>query len=123
MSVVIDYEGAHVLICKGAVEEIFNVCDRYQVDEDIYPLIDMLKNDLLEEYRSLSEQGYRVLAVGYREYPKSKEVFSAADETDLILLGYIAFFDPPSLCFPTALFASDTQRIFNAGQSTARKSK
>ena len=36
-----------------------------------------------------------MLAVAYREFPQSKEVFSAADETDLILLGYIAFFDPP----------------------------
>ena len=48
MSVVIDYEGDHVLICKGAVEEIYRVCDRYQVDEEINPLIDVIKNDLLE---------------------------------------------------------------------------
>ncbi len=95
MSVIIDYEGDHVLICKGAVEEIFSVCDRYQVDEEIHPLIDMLKNDVLEEFQSLSADGYRVLAVAYREYPQSKEVFSASDEKDLVLLGYIAFFDPP----------------------------
>jgi len=95
MSVTIDYEGDHVLICKGAVEEIFSVCSRYQVDEEIHPLIDMLKDDLMEEYQALSADGYRVLAVAYREYPQSKEVFSSADETDLILLGYIAFFDPP----------------------------
>src|SRR5208283_905678 len=50
MSVIVDYEGDHVLICKGAVEEIFSVCSRYQVDEEIHPLIDMLKNDLMEEY-------------------------------------------------------------------------
>ena len=56
MSVIIDYEGDHVLICKGAVEEIFNVCDRYQVDEEIHPLIDMLKNDVLEEFQSLSRR-------------------------------------------------------------------
>ncbi len=95
MSVIIDYEGDHVLICKGAVEEIFNVCDRYQVDEEIHPLIDMLKNDVREEFQSLSSEGYRVLAVAYREFPQSKEVFSAQDEKDLVLLGYIAFFDPP----------------------------
>jgi Mg2+-importing ATPase len=95
MSVIIDYEEDHVLICKGAVDEIFQVCDRYQVDEEINPLIDMLKNDVLEEFQSLSAEGYRVLAVAYREFPRSKEVFSAADEKDLILLGYIAFFDPP----------------------------
>ncbi len=95
MSVVIDYEGDHVLICKGAVEEIFSVCNRYQVDDAVYPLIDMLKRDLLEEYESLSADGYRVLAVAYRDFSTAKENFSSADEKDLILLGYIAFFDPP----------------------------
>ena len=95
MSVVIDYEGDHVLICKGAVEEIYRVCDRYQVDEEINPLIDVIKNDLMEEYEALSSDGYRVVAIAYREYPRDKQVFSVADETNLILLGYIAFFDPP----------------------------
>lgn len=95
MSVVIDYEGDHVLICKGAVEEIYKVCDRYQVDEDINPLIDVIKNDLMEEYEALSQDGYRVVAIAYREFPRDKTVFSVADETNLILLGYIAFFDPP----------------------------
>ncbi len=95
MSVVIDYEGAHVLICKGAVEETFKACDRYQVDDEINPLIDVLKNDLLEEYTELSRDGYRVLAIAYKEFPKEKQTFSVADETELILLGYIAFFDPP----------------------------
>src|SRR5258708_6630555 len=105
MSVIIDYEGDHVLICKGAVEEIFSVCDRYQVDEEIHPLIDMLKNDVLEEFQSLSADGYRVLAVAYREYPQTKEVFAAADEKDLVLLGYIAFFDPPKESSGVALEA------------------
>ena len=39
--------------------------------------------------------GYRVVAIAYREFPRDKTVFSVADETNLILLGYIAFFDPP----------------------------
>jgi P-type Mg2+ transporter len=95
MSVVIDYESTHVLICKGAVEEIFAACDRYQIDDDVFPLIDMIKADLLEEYRDLSAEGYRVIAVAYREYPEDREVFSAADESGLILLGYLAFLDPP----------------------------
>lgn len=95
MSVAIDYEGDHVLICKGAVEEIYKVCDRYQVDEEINPLIDVIKNDLMEEYEALSMDGYRVVAIAYREFPREKQVFSVADESNLILLGYIAFFDPP----------------------------
>jgi Mg2+-importing ATPase len=94
MSVVIDYEDRHVLICKGAVEEITQVCDNYQVDEDINPLIKIIRDDLMDEYRSLSADGYRVLAVAYREFDRTKPVFTVADESGLTLLGYIAFFDP-----------------------------
>jgi Mg2+-importing ATPase len=94
MSVVIDYEGRHVLICKGAVEEVSAVCENYQVDEDINPLIRLIRDDLMDEYRSLSAEGYRVLAIAYREFDRAKQTFSVADESELILLGYIAFFDP-----------------------------
>jgi Mg2+-importing ATPase len=94
MSVVIDYEDRNVLICKGAVEEVTSACENYQVDEDINPLIKLIRDDLMDEYRSLSGEGYRVLAIAYREFDRSKQVFSVADESELILLGYIAFFDP-----------------------------
>jgi P-type Mg2+ transporter len=95
MSVIIEYEGDHVLICKGSVETIFEACDRYQIDDEILPLIDMLRADILEDYERLSAQGFRVLAIAYRDYPRDKETFEPADESGLVLLGYLAFFDPP----------------------------
>ncbi len=95
MSVIIDYEDTRVLICKGAVEDINRVADRYQIDDDIFPLFDVVRNDILEEYERLSTEGYRVLAVAYREFPEKKETFVTADEANLIFLGYLAFFDPP----------------------------
>ncbi|HTP58483.1 MAG TPA: magnesium-translocating P-type ATPase [Spirochaetia bacterium] len=105
MSVVVEYEGDHVLICKGAVEDVFKVCTNYQVDEDVNPLIDMIKQDVLEDYEALSADGYRVLAISYREFGKEKETFAASDEADMILLGYIAFFDPPKESTPQAIKA------------------
>ena len=97
MSVVVDYEGDHVLICKGAVEEIYACCSSYQIGEEIYPLIDMIRFDLFEEVERLNRDGFRVLGIAYREFPRTKTVFSVEDEKDLILLGYIAFFDPPKV--------------------------
>jgi len=97
MSVVVDYEGDHVLICKGAVEEIYACCSSYQIGEEIYPLIDMIRFDLFEEVERLNRDGFRVLGIAYREFPRTKTVFSVDDEKDLILLGYIAFFDPPKV--------------------------
>ncbi len=95
MSVIVEYEGDHVLICKGAVEEIYSVCTHYQVENEVYPLIDMMHDDLYEEVETLNNSGYRVLAIAYRDFPAVKSTFNVSDEKDLILLGYIAFFDPP----------------------------
>ncbi|MFZ4397660.1 MAG: magnesium-translocating P-type ATPase, partial [Kiritimatiellia bacterium] len=95
MSVVVEYGDDNVLVCKGAVEEVYKYCDRYQVDDEIYPLIDVIRNDLIEEVEQLYADGFRVLAIAYREFPKDKQVFGVADESQLVLLGYIAFFDPP----------------------------
>jgi P-type Mg2+ transporter len=95
MSVTVDYEGDHVLICKGAVEEIYSCCSHYQIEDEVYPLIDLLREDLFEEVERLNHDGFRVLGIAYRDFPRVKTSFSVADEQGLVLLGYIAFFDPP----------------------------
>ncbi len=95
MSVIIEYEDLHVMITKGSVEDVYNTCGSYQLDDEVLPLIDVIKRDLMEEYERLSKTGYRVLAVAYKGFPKDKTVFGVQDEGDLILLGYLAFFDPP----------------------------
>ncbi len=95
MSVVVDYEGDNVLICKGAVEEIYACCNQYQMGDEVFPLIDMIREDLFEEVERLNKDGYRVLGIAYREFPRTRTTYSVADESELILLGYIAFVDPP----------------------------
>ncbi len=103
MSVVVEYEGDHVLICKGAVEEIYSCCSHYQIEEDVFPLIDMIRGDLFEEVEKLNQVGFRVLGIAYREFSREKTTFSVQDESQLILLGYIAFFDPPKSTATEAL--------------------
>ena len=103
MSVVVDYEGDHVLVCKGAVEEIYACCSQYQIGDEVYPLIPMIRADLFEEVERLNKDGFRVLGIAYREFPRGKGTFVAADESQMILLGYIAFFDPPKASAAEAL--------------------
>ncbi len=102
MSVVVDYEDDHVLICKGAVEEIYECCSRYQIGDEVFPLIPMIRDNLFEEVDRLNKDGFRVLGVAYQEFPREKATFATTDERNLILLGYIAFYDPPK---PSALEA------------------
>src|SRR5208337_79157 len=103
MSVVVDYEGDNVLICKGAVEEIYACCTHYQIGDEVYPLIPMIRADLFEEVEGFNRDGFRVLGIAYREFPRDKRAFTTADECRLILLGYIAFFDPPKVSAAQAL--------------------
>ena len=74
MSVVVDYEGDNVLICKGAVEEIYACCTHYQIGDEVYPLIPMIRADLFEEVDRLNTDGFRVLGIAYREFPRDKSI-------------------------------------------------
>lgn len=103
MSVVVVYEGDNVLICKGAVEEIYTCCSQYQIGDEVYPLLEIMREDLFEEVDSLNKDGFRVLGIAYREFPQEKTTYTVADESDLVLLGYIAFFDPPKASATEAL--------------------
>ncbi len=95
MSVVVDMEGKHRIITKGAPEEVFKRCKKYEIDGELLDLEDLILTDLKEEYDSLSSEGFRVLAVAYKDMLVNKEVYSKDDEQELVLKGYIAFLDPP----------------------------
>jgi Mg2+-importing ATPase len=95
MSVLVeDPEGKAILLTKGAPEEIFHQCSHFELDGKLSPMDPNLMVGLKEEYASLSNDGFRVLAVARKELP-GKRACSKDDERDLVLKGYVAFLDPP----------------------------
>jgi Mg2+-importing ATPase len=95
MSVVVETpQDTHRIITKGAPEEIFKRCTRYELNGTLHPLEYVFIQDLKEEYESLSSDGFRVLAVAYKDVPR-KAAYSKADECEMVLRGYVAFLDPP----------------------------
>jgi P-type Mg2+ transporter len=106
LSVVVSHgPDKHILICKGAVEEIFAVCSRYEINGTTGRLDESHFATAKEETIALNSDGFRVVAVAYKELDSSQTVYSAADERDLILLGYIAFLDPPKESAAAAIAA------------------
>jgi Mg2+-importing ATPase len=95
LSVVVSYRGKHILICKGAVEEIFSVCVQYEVDGETGTLDASHLVTAKEETIALNSDGFRVVALAYKEFEHPQEAYTIADESGLTLLGYIAFLDPP----------------------------
>jgi Mg2+-importing ATPase len=107
MSVVVETpERVQRLICKGAPEGVFKRCTRFEVDGEIDAIDDVLIDDLREEHNALSRDGFRVLALAYRDF-EPRESYSKDDECDLILAGYVAFLDPPK---ETAMAAVEALR-------------
>jgi P-type Mg2+ transporter len=96
MSVVVaEQDQHHLLICKGAVEEILAVCSRVQHGGAVEPITEDALATMRELTADLNEEGLRVVAVAIRQMPPVRETYSLADECDLTLVGYIAFLDPP----------------------------
>jgi Mg2+-importing ATPase len=96
LSVVVAHgEDKHIMICKGAVEEIFAVATDYELGKEKGKLDASHFATAKQEMVSLNEDGFRVIAVAYKEIESPQAAYSVADECDLTLLGYIAFLDPP----------------------------
>src|SRR6202166_1927315 len=95
MSVLVeDPEGKPILLTKGAPEEMFHQCSQFDRDGKLSPMDPNLIVGLKEEYASLSNDGFRALAVAPKELT-GKQICSKEDERDLVLKGYVAFLDPP----------------------------
>ncbi|EHC28244.1 Magnesium transporting ATPase P-type 1, partial [Salmonella enterica subsp. enterica serovar Adelaide str. A4-669] len=96
MSVVVaEDSNVHQLVCKGALQEILNVCTQVRHNGDIVPLDDNMLRRVKRVTDTLNRQGLRVVAVATKYLPAREGDYQRIDESDLILEGYIAFLDPP----------------------------
>ena len=106
MSVVVaEHDRRHLLICKGAVEEILSVCTQVRHGDVGEPLTPALLARQQALTGSLNAQGLRVVAVAVKDMPPAKTDYGIADEAALTLVGYVAFLDPPKETTAPALAA------------------
>lgn len=105
MSVVLKQSnGKHLLICKGAVEEMLKLCDRafdpgddrqLQIATDqIVAMDESIRKHIIEMSNRLNEEGLRVLIVAVKEFDERALNYSVEDEKDLIMTGFVGFLDP-----------------------------
>ena len=94
-TVVRDQSGKVQMVTKGAVEEMLSACSFAEVDGVVCTLDDELRNRILATVSELNDDGFRVLVIAQKSNPSPVGAFSAADECDMVLMGYLAFLDPP----------------------------
>ena len=96
MSVVLkDKNGKRQLITKGAVEEILSICSYIEIDGEVKDISD----DLIANAKKIAEEnnleGIRVIAVAQKNNVHGVDVFGVQDESDMVLIGFVGFLDPP----------------------------
>jgi Mg2+-importing ATPase len=104
MSIVLQQtSGVNLLICKGAVEEMLQICSQVEDEGRVVPLTQQLREQLKRLRDELNEDGMRVIAVGYKAIGSGPKPFNSHDEVDLVLSGFVTFLDPPKPSAPEAL--------------------
>lgn len=94
-TVVRDRSGKTQMVTKGAVEEMLPICSFAERGGCVEPLSKELRRQVLATVADLNERGFRVLALAQKSNPRPAGAFGVEDEADMVLLGYLAFLDPP----------------------------
>ena len=105
MSVILkQHNGKHLLICKGAVEEMLNLCShafdpgedkQLHIENDtIIPMDETVRQTILDTSKRLNKEGLRVLLVAIKEFDERALNYAVEDEKDMVLTGFIGFLDP-----------------------------
>ena len=106
MSVVLrDRNGKRQLITKGAVEEILSICSFIEIDGEVKDITDELKANAKKLAEDNNLEGIRVIAVAQKNNVHGVDVFGVEDESDMVLIGFVGFLDPPKESAATAINA------------------
>ena len=94
-TVVQDKKGKTQMVTKGAVEEMLSICSFAECDGTVKPLTEEVRMRILKTVDELNDKGFRVLAIAQKSNPSPVGAFGIKDECEMVLIGYLAFLDPP----------------------------
>jgi Mg2+-importing ATPase len=107
VSVLIDNGETRWLVVKGAPDEIVELCTHYEAEgaKLSYPMDEAALAAIRSQHHALEKEGFRALGIAWRQVPMDHPHAVVSDETELVLAGFAAFFDPPKASAAPALAA------------------
>lgn len=93
--IVEDKNKEKILICKGAVEEVLDICSYYELDRKEHPLNSKSINEIKQMNEKYSKEGYRVIAIAHQHVSDDFNKNPAEYEKNLVFSGLMTFLDPP----------------------------
>lgn len=84
-----------VIITKGAVEEVISICKDVEINNEVLEFDEELLYKVYQQVKDLNSQGMRVIAVARKKFTENITEFEVKEESDMTLIGFLAFLDPP----------------------------
>lgn len=103
LTVAVNNEGHQLMITKGAVEEMMKICSHVEINDEVVPLTESLREKMLTVSVDMNQDGMRVLGVAYKKDVHDTAIYSIADENEMILAGFMGFLDPAKKSSITAI--------------------
>ena len=94
-TVVQNQYGKTQMVTKGAIEEMLSICTFTEWNGEIMPITEEMELRILHTVDGLNEKGFRVLGIAQKNNPSPVGAFGVKDECNMVLIGYLAFLDPP----------------------------
>ncbi len=95
VSVLLERSGERELVVKGAPDDILKLCTAHEAGDTQQPLDDAALAQVRATCHALEDEGFRVLAIAWRPVPPTHDHAVVNDESELVLVGFAAFLDPP----------------------------
>jgi Mg2+-importing ATPase len=92
LTVLVSKDNEGIIITKGALSNVLSICSHAKFQAEIVE-IETVREQILQKFTELSQQGFRVLGVSYKNVTAT--VLEKEDDTNMIFLGFLVLFDPP----------------------------
>ncbi|MBI3622239.1 MAG: magnesium-translocating P-type ATPase [Nitrospirae bacterium] len=94
LSILVEKDGALLMITKGALTNVLAVCSSVETAEGTNAPLASMREALQARFEALSREGFRTLGVACRTLERGA-LITKEDESGMTFLGFLVFFDPP----------------------------
>ncbi len=94
LSIVVSHDDQHLIVTKGALSNILEVCDTVENADGSVTDITPMQPKIQQHFVEFSNQGFRTLGIAYKKTAPDTPIHKT-DETGMTFLGFLTLFDPP----------------------------
>lgn len=92
LTVLVSKGDERIIITKGALSNVLSICSHAKLESEIVA-IETVREQILQKFAELSQEGFRVLGVSYKSGENT--ILKHEDDSNMIFLGFLVLFDPP----------------------------